>query len=386
MIPALKNANFPLTKMNLNKLDGIQKGIPLFEGVKIEDIAFAANRFETLNLFRGCSVGCSHCLKNAKPIENGTILFEDLMRFLDGFKTLNERLGFNVFQKSKYVSIADDANPSDFPIKGKERVHTLGEAVKAIYEKISLPPLIVTSGWNRGSKYAQSSSEELARIIEQKPETAAAVEISINPFSGIMEKSRNALKNSNQNTADFLRNVYTDRMANVLKVFLNLFGIGKAKIIYRHAPDYKGNELVGERETRKLYEEIYAKLKNAAGSRLEHIPELKPENITHFNKSHLIESSGRGRCFFPTEYNLREQGQLIDEVLERESLTRDEKQQELFETALKCVDINGRIYATMPADKVECISSPIEITVPTKIKLNYENNKNIPPVFSDIDL
>lgn len=88
------------------------------------------------------------------------------------------------------------------------------------------------------------------------------------------------MRENNQNRAEFFRNVYTDRMANALKVFLKLFGTGKASIIYRHAPDYKGNELVGESETRRLYEEIYSKLEKMTGSALENIPYLRPENLT----------------------------------------------------------------------------------------------------------
>lgn len=76
-------------------------------------------------------------------------------------------------------------------------------------------------------------------MIEKNPDFVKSVEVSINPFSGIMEKSREALRENNQSRAEFFRNVYTDRMANALKVFLKLFGTGKASIIYRHAPDYK---------------------------------------------------------------------------------------------------------------------------------------------------
>lgn len=100
-------------------------------------------------------------------MKNGTILFEDLVRFLDGFKALNERLGFNVFQGNKYVNIIDDSNPSDIPIRGKSRNHSVNEALKMIYEKINLPSIFVTSGWNSASKYSQQSSEELAGMIEK---------------------------------------------------------------------------------------------------------------------------------------------------------------------------------------------------------------------------
>lgn len=98
----------------------------------------------------------------------------------------------------------------------------------------------------------------------------------------------------------------------------------------------------------------------------------------------MIESSGRGRRFFPQDRNLKEQQELIDEALELEMMSPDERSKELLDCAVKCVDIDGKVYATMPASKVEYISAPIELTVPTNIRLNYENKSAVPPVFSDI--
>lgn len=68
--PSIMNSGFPLTKIKPEVIEGIQKGIPLFDGerfVKLDDIAFITTNLETLNLFRGCTVGCTHCLKNAQP-------------------------------------------------------------------------------------------------------------------------------------------------------------------------------------------------------------------------------------------------------------------------------------------------------------------------------
>ena len=113
---------------------------------------------------------------------------------------------------------------------------------------------------------------------------------------------------------------------------------------------------------------------------------LKPEQLTHFDKSHLIEASGRGRRFFRAENNFLGQQQLIDEVIDWEGLSEQEKFAKLRDGALKCIDINGNVYTTMPASKVDYISAPIELTHPTKIQLNYENKKPTTPVFSDIDL
>ncbi len=385
---SIKESKYPLSKLDTKFLEGIQSGIPLFQGEKhltMNSISFLSTRFETLNLFRGCTVGCSHCLKDAQANGHRSILFEDLERFLNGFKTLNERLGFNVFNGNKYLSIVDDSNPSDFPIEGKDRKHSVVEAIEKIYEKLNIPILFVTSGWNKGSGYAQKASEELANAIQKNPSMIESVDISINPFVGILEKSREASKNHNQDKADFLRNVYTSRMANVLATFLNAFASNKAQIIYRHAPNAEGNELVNEVATKKLYEEIYTKLKKLVGSAIDNIPQLKPEELTRFDKSHLIESSGRGRQFFSSEINLKEQEQLIDEAIEWESLSDNEKFKTLNDYALKCVNIDGSVYATMPSNKVDYISAPIELTVSTDIKLNYENKTPTKPIFSDID-
>ena len=88
-------------------------------------------------------------------------------------------MGFNVFQGNKYVNIIDDSNPSDIPIRGKSRNHSVNEALKMIYEKINLPSIFVTSGWNSASKYSQQSSEELAGMIEKNPDFVKSVEVSI---------------------------------------------------------------------------------------------------------------------------------------------------------------------------------------------------------------
>ena len=63
-----------------------------------------------------------------------------------------------------------------------------------------------------------------------------------------------------------------------------------------------------------------------------------------------------------------------------------EKRKELLDYSIKCVDIDGKVYTTMPSRKVEFISSPIEVTIPTNIRLNYENKSAVPPIFSDIEL
>ena len=95
---SIKNSAFPLERINLSKIEGIQEGIPLFDGVKMEDIKFLTKWFQVLNLARGCREQCTFCLRNAlAPIKEtanqiNTILWDDLKRFTEGFSTLSERL------------------------------------------------------------------------------------------------------------------------------------------------------------------------------------------------------------------------------------------------------------------------------------------------------
>ena len=78
---------------------------------------------------------------------------------------------------------------------------------------------------------------------------------------------------------------------------------------------------------------------------------------------------------------------LIQEALDWNRLTSEEKADFLKNNSLKCIDINGNIYTSRPATKTFCINSPLELTTPTNIKLNFiRNNLETKNVFSDIEL
>lgn len=387
----IKEADFPLTQFNLADFEGIQKGIKLFDEdifIPLKDIAFSTKKLETINLYRGCNIDCTHCLKNAQPRQKGveTILYEDLIRLTEGFKTLSERFGFNILQGNRYINIIDDANPSDIPIRGLNSEHDVVEGMKLIYEKFKIPTLYVTSGWNKASKYAQNSAESLVKMIKQTPDSVLDVEISINPFAGIMEKSREALKKHNQEKANFFREIYTSKMANVLATFTELFTDKKATLIYRHANDNALEELVKAPEAKKIYEEIYAKLKKIIGSKIEDLKQLNPEKVTAFDKSHLIEPSGRARRYFPLDENMKLQSHLINESLNWAELTKHEQKEILQNIALKGINIDGSIYTTKSASQTPSVNTPIELIVPTNIKFNFINKQKAPEIFSDIEL
>ena len=374
----VKLSEFPLTKLDLSAIDGIQKDIPLFEGVKIEDIAFITKHLETLNLFRGCKLGCSHCLKNAMAPKHGreSILFEDLRRFTLGFKNLSERLGFDVLNGNKYLNIIDDSNPIDSQIKGLNRNHGVAEAIKLIYDRLHIPTLFVTSGWtekrNGDYQYSQAAAKSIVNMVKKNPDSVVDVQISVNPFL------RNT--NSNQNS---INSSYVNRIARAITTFLDLFKIDKASLIYRHAQD--GYDGYDANSTKQLYEAIFKKVQEMANSTLEGFPQLAPENVTKFDKSHLIEPSGRGRKFFSFEQNMKLQQELIQDSMDWGMSTKDEQRKILLNNALKCIDIDGSVYTTKPSS-AEFVASPIEITIPTDIKLNYINKEKPNPIFSDIEV
>jgi len=379
-VPAkIKLSEYPLTKIDLAKIDGIQQDIPLFKGVKIEDIAFITKRWETLNFFRGCKWRCTHCLKNAiAPIKGReSILFEDLVRVVDGFKELNERLGFDSLNGNRYISIIDDSNPIDLPIKGLSRSHSVAEGMKQIYDKLNIPTLFVTSGIDSKSQYSTKASTEIVDMVKNNPHSVLNVQISINPFMVIPHTTSLSQGAREQK--------YIDRMAKTLFAFLDLFKIDKASIIYRHTDGTEKNHKgVDEASAKKMYEAIYKQLQELSGSNLENLPQLRPEKVTKFDKSHLIEPSGRGRNFFSFQRNMKLQNELLQDYLDWNATSKEEQREILLNYSLKCVDIDGSIYTTRPSN-AESVSTPIELIIPTDIKLNYINKEKPNKIFSDIE-
>ena len=365
---SIKLSEYPLTKMDSTKMEGVQYGIPLFEGVNISDIAFITKKLETLNLFRGCKWGCKHCLKNALAPKKGreTILFEDLKRFVLGFGELSERLGFNVLNGNNYINIIDDSNPIDMPIKGLRRLHSVAEGMKLIYDKLRIPTLFVTSGWGEKRtseyKYSKDTAKQIVNMVKNDPDSVEEVQVSINPFLEV-------------------RN-YPYRMAETLLAFLDLFKIDKAKIIFRHAED--DNIGYDRKAAQQIYHNIYKDLIRMADSRLEGMPQLTPEYVTAFDKSNLIEPSGRGRKFFPYRRNMKLQKELIQDSLDWGAMSKEEQREVLLNNSLKCIDIDGSVYTTKPSS-AESVNTPIEITIPTDIKLNYIDKEKPNPIFSDIE-
>lgn len=362
---SLKTSEFPLTKMDSKMLESFQKDLPVFNGVKMPDIAFLTKNLDMFNLFRGCRWGCLHCPSSSLAPVRGreSIWWEDLKNLVFGFKVLNERLGFDVLNGNKFLNITEDSNPIDIAIKGKKKKHKVTEAMKLIYNHLGIPTVFKTSGWGeKGSAanmYSYNTAKNLVKMIKRQPDSVKEVKISVNPFMEVDD--------------------YVHRMARTIFMFLDLFRMNKASIDFKHAKDgYKGFDL---NSARTLYNKIYEELQVISNSKLEGFPELKPDVVTKIHKLHWIEPKGRGQKFFPKETIYKQNRDLAEETEKWNNLAPEEQREILLNDASKRVDIDGSVYAVRPT-RVIYGNTPSELTVPTGIQLNFEDKAKPNPVYS----
>lgn len=359
--PQIRDTAFPLEKLHLPQLEGIQKDIVLFENTSLEDIKFMSKWFQVLNLARGCREQCTFCLRNAlKPLkENSTILWDDLTRFTSGISKLNERLGFNILQGNSHITLFEDANLPVIQIKdSNDEIHSLKDAVKEIYTKLGLPIVFVTAGWNPTDKSSQQNAEELCSYISQNPDCAKEFAVSVNPFHR------------------YNRDFYTSRIANTLKTFLPLYKTGIASILIKYNyPEGKDAQSNGYESAKSLYLEIFEKLKAMTGSSTEEFESLNPEKVTLERDDNYIENKGRGQKFFSPEAVQKNNKKLFVESFQWLTMTPEQKREFAYNYTTKNIDINGQIYLITPSEQM----------IETQMKLNFVNkDKKTAPIHTDI--
>lgn len=351
----LQSALFPLEKLDLKRIEGIQKDIPLFQTTSMEQVKFISKWFQVLNLMRGCFENCTFCLRNAlKPVKENsesinTILWNDFLRFTEGFSKLGERLGVNPLKGNSHITLFEDSNMPVAKMKDLNgNIYSTSDALKEIYSKFQIPIVFVTSGWGVNNKFAQKTAEELCKFVDKNPECAREFAVSVNPFFyGPRDK-------------------YIEKVANALKTFLPLFKNDKnvGSTLFKHNyPNGKDAEITGENAAKKLYNEIYLKLQEMTDSKLSDYERLKPEFVTRPKEFNLIENKGRGQQFFSADEVRKNDKKLFVESFEWMTLTRDQKQQRAYECMTKNVDINGQIY----------LMTPSEQRISTNIVLNFIN-------------
>lgn len=372
---------------DLKKLDGIQEGIKVFKNLTMKEIAFLLTTISEFALIRGCRNNCTHCYADAKPpIKNSeemtnSMLWEDFVNLTDGIKELNQRLGFNVsdgtlHNKRRYLTTFHDSDSSDVVIKdstGKEHDYT--EIAKILYEAMGVKVIFDTSGWNLTDKKTQERMEKFVEHYSNSKnrENLDDINISFNPFHAIYTKSVDLKRAGKKELADKMRNIYTDRMANVLYTFTPLLKDENFNLLSCILPEDKifvgftGYDLMQLlQETLDKLEKLYKK--DLAGEQ-KHVK--SDEEISLFIEKYsdkvvgrYISFSEKAKEYFGTENLLVEEADdklagCVD-YIESEPSSID-KYRNYF---VGIIDSNGKYYLTN-----------YELTIPTELKLNFSNNK-----------
>jgi len=248
-----------LSDFDLDKLNGIQYGIEVFDGLNMKEIGYLmANSILLLN--RGCNNMCSHCMYDARPNSKSTnaidaISFEDLNGFLDGISRLSANLDDKIdFSYSLQPILFLDSDCIDINIQDKDgKSYDYIDCAELIKSHLSnFSTYFDTAGWNPASNSSkQKTAQKLVEYLKQTKGQGAigGVNVSINTFHPLYTINREK---------------YVERMANVLLCFaplLDVEGVEYHLLFRNKKPDGSDTDNIhGSAQTDKLREDIFNKL------------------------------------------------------------------------------------------------------------------------------
>lgn len=389
---------YKMKDLDLDKLNGIQNGIKIFEGMNAKEIAFICDNLNEIAIYRGCSGYCGHCYANAvsqikednKHINK--MSFEDYKMLTNGFKTLRQRLGFNPYNSSYYYDMAlfRDADCMEIELKDKKGntydfIDLANMANDAFKKKI----LFDTRGWSKSNKKMQERAEKFVKYYSnpKNADKLSQINISINPFNWLNMQAVKALNKNDLEKAQLNINAYTSRMANVLFTFTPLLKNKKFDIIVRAFSDdldadfAEGYNASYIRNLNYIILQKLARLYKQDLNGEQKVIKSEQELIKNINKFYFLLTteietnltlSGRIRDLIPpnhpNQYNLirEQQNEIIDDYIFNIN-------EELFnnDNFTKTINANGQIYITNPI-----------ITIPTDLRLNLENKDKLTQKFA----
>ena len=211
---------------NLERINGIQKGIKVFDGLNINEIAFILKSPKVL-LNRCCSNNCIHCAYMATPSSNKTLdkmSYEDFVSLIDGISELQNRVGENIIIADS-IGTFYDSDCMEIELKDRNgNVYDYIDCIELLNSKKFSPPIFDTSGWNPKSEKHQKRAEKFVEYL-QKPQNSRKISqfnISINPFHIIFAKAMELKSKFRFIKAKKMEENYVDRMANMLFTFTPL--------------------------------------------------------------------------------------------------------------------------------------------------------------------
>ena len=377
------NVTHQLVYYNLKKLDGIQKGIEVFDGLSMKDINFLTDGTYIL-LNRGCKNNCTHCAYSAGSFNKkdgnlNKMSFEDYQSLIQGANELEKRLNgkAHVFDD---LTLFLDSDCIDIEIEDKNgKKYDIIDCIKeAGREKVGMSRAVLldTSGWPVNDKKSQQRAEKIVSYLleDDGSKKVRQFNISINPYHGIYAKAKELENEGKQPKADKLKELYAKRMANVLfTVTPALETKNKINIIQR----YVSGIYTERNDLNELYE-IQDKVKN----------ELEKMYDEDLNSSQKIVKTEADKQKYMAKWsgklNISDKDNEISpfgraEKLfdKRHSTSKTRKLKAVFHAKLhnysyfyKAINTNGKVYMLEK-----------DIAIPTNISLNFENkDKKTRPV------
>ena len=260
---------FDLQDYDMEKIEGIQTGIPVFDGLTMPEIAFAFEDLHAIAVKRGCSNQCLHCYADAKPPgkeHDGYITrmpFEDFVELTSGIKTLRTRIGQSPikYNGQSYTDLFYDADGMEISLFDKNGVeHDFTELNDILYDATKSKAVFDTAGWNPNNKKMQQRAEKYVKYFLDMDldNRMHQINLSISPFNSIYAKAIELgfdpkdynVKNQpwhpensgkELSKGESLYNIYINRVANMLMTFLPLLGDKKFSVIARPVKNFESN-------------------------------------------------------------------------------------------------------------------------------------------------
>ena len=248
--------------LDFDKLEGIQNGIKLFDGMTIKEIFVYFKNLTNIGFIRGCKNHCLHCLCEAgtrlsnisSPLiqqkrsnEIDAMSVEDFDLMIDSLKELAERTD-ETFIKPVNGTIMPyyDSDAIDIVLKSKDgkREYTfvdIAEKLQGIFstelystddwdlydketqKKLDREIIFTTDGWDLNDKKAQKRAEEVSRFFLEKEGVGSGIMLSLNPYHPYYvgaQKLRESKDSEKIKKADKLEEKYIKQIANAIFTFL----------------------------------------------------------------------------------------------------------------------------------------------------------------------
>lgn len=403
---------------DLDKLEGIQHGIKIFEGLNMKEIAFLFEDLHAIAVKRGCSNQCLHCYASAKPAgkEHDDYItrmpFEDFVEMTEGMKTLRNRIGVDLIKHNAkpYTDLYYDADGMEIVLLDKNgQEHDFTELNDMFYDATNTKGIFDTAGWNQNNPKMQQRAEKYVKYFQDldNEDKMYQINLSISPFNPIYAKALElgfepenySVKSQpwhpenngeKQSTAERLYNIYIDRMANMMLTFAPLTNTNKFSVISRPANDAAKNmqhHTVSDysKIEKQILDTLREKMQLDLANERKYIKDQRDINYYMYNYTLLmgnvdtdLQASGRFKELYKkrnpetTEKDFEINFPRVFLAKENyEHLKANKNLKTLPMKCLKMVDTNGKLYMY---DGYRFI--------PTEIHLNLGTKDKTPPELS----